>query len=41
MPSYGRDDVGIRCEDMSSGFSPLITPSSGLNSRVSDWPTAV
>ena len=41
MPSYERGDVRIRYEEAGSGFPLLVTPGGGLNSRVSNWPTAV
>ena len=31
----------IRYEETGSGFPLLVTPGGGLNSRVSNWPTAV
>ena len=34
-------DVRIRYEEAGSGFPLLVTPGGGLNSRVSNWPTAV
>ena len=36
-----RGDVRIRYEETGSGFPLLLTPGGGLNSRVSNWPTAV
>ena len=41
MPIYQRGDVRIRYEEAGSGFPLLVTPGGGLNSRVSNWPTAV
>ena len=41
MPFYERGDVRIRYEEAGSGFPLLVTPGGGLNSRVSNWPTAV
>jgi pimeloyl-ACP methyl ester carboxylesterase len=41
MPFYQKDDVRIRYEETGSGFPLLVTPGGGLNSRVSNWPTAV
>ena len=41
MPFYQRGDVRIRYEETGSGFPLLVTPGDGLNSRVSNWPTAV
>jgi pimeloyl-ACP methyl ester carboxylesterase len=41
MPFYQRGDVRIRYEETGSGFPLLVTPGGGLNSRVSNWPTAV
>src|ERR1700722_5152572 len=41
MPFYERDNVRIRYEEAGSGFPLLVTPGGGLNSRVSNWPTAV
>src|SRR5580698_4776650 len=41
MPFYQRGDVRIRYEEAGSGFPLLVTPGGGLNSRVSNWPTAV
>jgi pimeloyl-ACP methyl ester carboxylesterase len=41
MPLYQRGDVRIRYEESGSGFPLLVTPGGGLNSRVSNWPTAV
>src|SRR5262249_15310338 len=41
MPFYTKGDVRIRYEETGSGFPLLVTPGGGLNSRVSNWPTAV
>jgi len=41
MPFYKKGDVRIRYEEVGSGFPLLVTPGGGLNSRVSNWPTAV
>jgi pimeloyl-ACP methyl ester carboxylesterase len=41
MPFYENGDVRIRYEETGSGFPLLVTPGGGLNSRVSNWPTAV
>src|SRR5213076_122363 len=41
MPYYDKGDVRIRYEESGSGFPLLVTPGGGLNSRVSNWPTAV
>ena len=41
MPFYEKGDVRIRYEMVGSGFPLLVTPGGGLNSRVSNWPTAV
>ena len=41
MPFYEKGDVRIRYEETGSGFPLLVTPGGGLNSRVSNWPTAV
>ena len=41
MPFYQKRDVRIRYEEAGSGFPLLVTPGGGLNSRVSNWPTAV
>jgi pimeloyl-ACP methyl ester carboxylesterase len=41
MPYYERGPVRIRYEEAGSGFPVLVTPGGGLNSRVSNWPTAV
>src|SRR6266851_1952723 len=41
MPFYEKGDVRIRYEEAGSGFPFLVTPGGGLNSRVSNWATAV
>ena len=41
MPFYEKGDIRIRYEETGSGFPLLVTPGGGLNSRVSNWPTAV
>src|SRR6201997_5558708 len=41
MPFYTKGDVRIRYEEVGSGFPLLVTPGGGLNSRVSNWATAV
>jgi pimeloyl-ACP methyl ester carboxylesterase len=41
MPFYEQGDVRIRYEEAGSGFPLLVTPGGGLNSRVSNWATAV
>jgi len=41
MPFYQKGDVRIRYEETGSGFPLLVTPGGGLNSRVSNWATAV
>jgi len=41
MPFYQTGDVRIRYEETGSGFPLLVTPGSGLNSKVSNWLTAV
>src|SRR5215510_6539664 len=41
MPFFQKGDVRIRYEETGSGFPLLVTPGGGLNSRVSNWPTAV
>ena len=40
MPFYQKGDVRIRYEEVGSGFPLLVIPGGGLNSRVSNWPTA-
>ena len=41
MPFYEKGNIRIRYEETGSGFPLLVTPGGGLNSRVSNWPTAV
>ena len=41
MPFYQKGDVRIRYEDAGTGFPLLVIPGGGLNSRVSNWATAV
>jgi pimeloyl-ACP methyl ester carboxylesterase len=41
MPFYEKGGVRIRYEEAGTGFPLLVTPGGGLNSRVSNWPTAV
>jgi pimeloyl-ACP methyl ester carboxylesterase len=41
MPFYQKGDIRIRYEETGSGFPLLVAPGGGLNSRVSNWPTAV
>ncbi|HEY7465700.1 MAG TPA: alpha/beta hydrolase [Dehalococcoidia bacterium] len=41
MPFYEHDDVRIQYEEAGSGFPLLVTPGGGLNSRMSNWSTAV
>jgi pimeloyl-ACP methyl ester carboxylesterase len=41
MPFYQKGDVRIRYEEVGTGFPLLVTPGGGLNSKVSNWPTAV
>jgi hypothetical protein len=41
MPFYEKGNVRIRYEEAGSGFPLLLTPGGGLNSRVSNWSTAV
>src|SRR3989442_12080786 len=41
MPFYTKGDVRIHYEEAGSGFPLLVTPGGGLNSRVSNWATAV
>ena len=38
---YEKGNVRIRYEEIGSGFPLLVTPGGGLNSRISNWPTAV
>src|SRR6202051_2922731 len=38
---YEKGNVRIRYAEIGSGFPLLATPGGGLNSRISNWPTAV
>jgi pimeloyl-ACP methyl ester carboxylesterase len=38
---YEKGDVRIRYQEVGSGFLLLYTPGGGLNSRISNWVTAV
>jgi pimeloyl-ACP methyl ester carboxylesterase len=38
---YEKGNVRIRYQEAGSGFPLLVTPGGGLNSRISNWPTAV
>jgi pimeloyl-ACP methyl ester carboxylesterase len=38
---YEKGDVRIRYQEAGSGFPLLVTPGGGLNSRISNWTTAV
>ncbi len=38
---YERGDVRIRYQEAGAGFPLLVTPGGGLNSRISNWATAV
>jgi pimeloyl-ACP methyl ester carboxylesterase len=38
---YEKGNVRIRYQEVGSGFPLLATPGGGLNSRISNWPTAV
>jgi pimeloyl-ACP methyl ester carboxylesterase len=38
---YEKGDVRIRYQEVGSGFPLLVTPGGGLNSRISNWTTAV
>ena len=38
---YEKGSVRIRYEEVGSGFPLLVTPGGGLNSRISNWATAV
>src|ERR1700722_2768286 len=38
---YEKGNVRIRYQDVGSGFPLLCTPGGGLNSRISNWATAV
>jgi hypothetical protein len=39
--SYEKSGVRIRYQEVGSGFPLLITPGGALNSRISNWSTAV
>jgi pimeloyl-ACP methyl ester carboxylesterase len=41
MPFYQNGDVRIHYEEAGSGFPLLVTPGGGLNSKLSNWSTAV
>ncbi|MGH7106629.1 MAG: alpha/beta fold hydrolase, partial [Acetobacteraceae bacterium] len=41
MPFYQRGQIRIRYEESGRGFPLLLTPGGGLNSRVTQWPSAV
>ena len=41
MPFYQKGDVRIRYEEAGKGFPLLLVPGGGLNSRISNWKTAV
>jgi pimeloyl-ACP methyl ester carboxylesterase len=41
MPFYENGDVRIHYEEAGRGFPLLVTPGGGLNSRISNWQTAV
>jgi pimeloyl-ACP methyl ester carboxylesterase len=41
MPVFQKGEVRIRYEEQGRGFPLLLTPGGGLNSRVSQWTTAV
>jgi hypothetical protein len=41
MPFYEKGDVRIRYEEAGRGFPLLLVPGGGLNSRISNWRTAV
>lgn len=41
MPHYEKGAVRIRYEEAGAGFPLLVMPGGGLNSRVSNWQTAV
>src|SRR5262245_17204680 len=38
---YEKGNIRIRYQEIGSGFPLLVTPGGGLNSRISNWPTAV
>ena len=41
MPFHQKGDLRICYEEIGSGFPLLVTPGGGLNSRLSNWQTAV
>ncbi len=41
MPYFENGRVRIQYEEAGSGFPLLVMPGGGLNSRISNWPTAV
>ncbi len=41
MPFYEKEDVRIHYEEIGARFPLLVTPGGGLNSRMSNWKTAV
>jgi hypothetical protein len=41
MPFYEKGDIRIRYEEAGSGFPLLVTRGGSLNSRFSNWATAV
>lgn len=41
MPFYEKGNVRIHYTEAGSGFPLLVTPGGGLDSRISNWPTAV
>ncbi len=41
MPVYEKGDVRISYEEVGTGFPLLVIPGGGLNSRMSNWPSAV
>jgi len=41
MPYYDNGSVRIRYDEAGSGFPLLVIPGGGLNSRISNWSTAV
>jgi pimeloyl-ACP methyl ester carboxylesterase len=41
MPFYEKGNVRLRYEEIGSGFPLFVVPGGGLNSRISNWPTAV
>jgi pimeloyl-ACP methyl ester carboxylesterase len=38
---YEKGNIRIRYQEIGSGFPLLVTPGGGLNSRISNWNTAV